>query len=100
MFHIIYSFNTNEDVTKIIGCEHFKNSQENVSNGVYFSTVTSLPRTDCKSTINRLHKKFFMENVPKTNCLKRTFVKACKNLLIKCSPAGHSPQFYQKQSSH
>ena len=51
-------------------------------------------RTSCISTINRLHHRFFKENVPKTNCLKRTFVTACKNLLIKCSPAGHSPQFY------
>ena len=57
---------------KIIDCKSFKNSQEN---GVYFTNVASLRCRDCTSTINRLHHKFFSENVLKTGCLKRTFLK-------------------------
>ena len=47
---------------KILDCE---NSQENVSNGVYFSETASLQCTDCISTIKRLHNSFFSEDVVK-----------------------------------
>ena len=51
---------------KIIDCQSFKNSQENVQDGVYFSKVASLQCTDCT---------LFSEIVPKTSFLKRTFFK-------------------------
>ena len=57
---------------KIFGCESFENSQENVSDGFYFSDAASLQCTDWISTISRLYNRFFSENVPKY-CLKRTF---------------------------
>ena len=47
---------------KRFDCESFENSQENVSDGIYFSKATSL---QCTDTINRLHKLLFSENVPK-----------------------------------
>ena len=49
---------------KIIDCQSFKNSQENVSDGVYFSKVASQQCTDCT---------LFSKNIPKTSFLKRTF---------------------------
>ena len=30
---------------------------------------------DCTSIIHRLHQKFFLENLSKTSCIKRTFFK-------------------------
>ena len=51
---------------RIIDCQSFKNSQENVSDGVYFSKVASLQCVDCT---------LFSENVPKTSFLNRTFFK-------------------------
>ena len=57
---------------KIIDCESFKNSQENVLVEVYFCKVANLQCTDCTSTINRLHHQFFSENVPKNSCLNDT----------------------------
>ena len=56
---------------KIIDCESFENSQENGSYGVCFSKVANLLCTVCISTINKLHKRFFLENVPKTSCFIR-----------------------------
>ena len=56
---------------RIIDRESFKNSQENVSDKVYFSQVTNVQATDCKSTLTRdLRYSFFVENVSKTYCLK------------------------------
>ena len=52
---------------KILDCKSFENSQENVSDGVYFSKAASVQCTDCISTINRLHSRFFSKDV-----LKRT----------------------------
>ena len=60
---------------KVIDCKGFKNSQENIEDGVYFSKVASLQCNDCTFTINRLHHRFFLENVWKTSCLKGTFLK-------------------------
>ena len=51
---------------KIIDCQSFKNSQENVKGRVYFSKVASLQSADYT---------FFSDSVPKTSCLKRTFFK-------------------------
>lgn len=56
---------------KIIDRGSFKNSQENVSDKFYFSQVTNVQSTDCKSTLTRdLRCSFFVENVSKTYCLK------------------------------
>ena len=41
---------------KRFDCESFENSQENVSDGVYFSKAVSLQCT---------HNRFFSEDVPK-----------------------------------
>ena len=41
---------------KRFNCESFENSQENVSDGVYFSKAASLQCT---------HNRFFSEDVPK-----------------------------------
>ena len=62
-----------EMLRKIADCESFQSSQENISDGVYFSTVASLQRVDCTSNINRLCNRLFPKNVPKTNFLIRTF---------------------------
>ena len=58
---------------KIMDCESFRSSQENLLDGVYFCKVASLQCTDCTSTINRLYHRFFSENVSKASCLKITF---------------------------
>ena len=51
---------------KIIECQSFKNSQEYVKDGLYFSKVESLQCTDCT---------LFTEIVPKTRFLERNFFK-------------------------
>ena len=86
---------------KIINCQSFKNSQENVEDGVYFSKVASLQTADCTSTINRFRHRFFSENVPKLIALKEHFSISfwCSIVLIGCGPAVHSPQFCQNLSS-
>ena len=50
---------------KRFDCESYENSQENVSGGVYFRMAASLQCTDSIATINRLHNRFFSEDVPK-----------------------------------
>ena len=62
-----------EMLRKITDCESFQSSQENISDGVYFSTVASLQRVYCTSNINRLCNRLFPKNFPKTNFLIRTF---------------------------
>ena len=54
----------------------FSSSQENISDGVYFCAVASLQRVDWTSNINRYCNRLFSKNVPKTNCLIRTFWKS------------------------
>ena len=75
----------------IIDCQSFKNSQENVYDGVYFSKVASQQCTDCA---------LFSKNVPKTSFLKEHFSKSfwCSIALIECDHAVHIPHFYQIQS--
>ena len=60
---------------KLIDCESFKNSQENVYKGVYSSKIASL---QCTSIIGRLHHGFFSENVRKTSCLKSFSKNLCE----------------------
>ena len=42
-----------------------------VLDGVSFSKVISLQFSDCNFAIKRIHFRFFLENVPKTSCLKK-----------------------------
>ena len=89
-----------EMLRKITDCESFQSSQENISDGVYFSAVASLQRVDCTSNINRFCNRLFSKNVPKTNCLIRTFWKSSYcDVLKKRGPPIHSLQFYQNRSS-
>ena len=46
---------------KIIDCESLEIFHKKLNDGFSFSKVTSLQRT---------HYRFFLENVPKTSCLK------------------------------
>ena len=55
---------------KIIDCESLETSQENVYDGVSFSKVKSLPRSDYNFTIKRTYPRFILEYVPKTSCPK------------------------------
>ena len=75
IFHVINSSTQMKMLRKIIECESFKNSQENIQGGLYLSKIASLQCTDWTSTINRLHHRFFSESLPKASCLKTTFFK-------------------------
>ena len=55
-----------EILRKIIDCKSLENSQ-----GVSFIRVISLQFSDCNFAIKRIHHRFFLENVPKTSCLKK-----------------------------
>ena len=70
---------------KIIDCQNFKNSQENVEDRVCFSKVAS-QCADCT---------LFSENVPKTSFLKRTFFKKFMVVLGECGTAVHIPHFHK-----
>ena len=63
---------------KLIDWESLKIFQKNFYNGVSFSKVTSLQFSGCNFTIKRTHRRFLLEYVPKTSCLR-------KNILIKNS---------------
>ena len=56
---------------KIIDCESLEISQENASDGVYFSKVTYSQYTDYNSAIKRLLHIFSLEYITKTSCLLR-----------------------------
>ena len=60
-----------EILRKIIDCKSLENSQGNFYGGVSFSRVISLQFSDCNFAIKRIHHRFFLENVPKTSCLKK-----------------------------
>ena len=55
-----------EILRKIIDCKSLENSQ-----GVSFIRVISLQFSDCNFAIKRIHRRFFLGNVPKTSCLKK-----------------------------
>ena len=55
---------------KIIDCESLEISQEHFYDGVSFSKVTILQRSDCNFAIKRTHHRFFLEYVPKTSLKK------------------------------
>ena len=63
---------------KKFDCGSLKIFQKNFYNRVSFSRVTSLQFSDCSFNIQRTHRRFFLEYIPKTICLK-------KNILIKNS---------------
>ena len=46
-------------------------SQKNFYDRVSFSRVTSPQFSDCNCTIKRTHRRFFLEYIPKTSCLKK-----------------------------
>ena len=58
---------------KIIDDKSLEISQESVYEGVSFSKVTNLQCLDCNFAIKIAHHKYFLEYVPKTNCLKTIF---------------------------
>ena len=60
-----------EILRKIIDCKSLENSQGNFYGGVSFSRAISLQFSDCNFTIKRIHRRFFLGNVPKTSCLKK-----------------------------
>ena len=55
---------------KMINCERLEISQENLYDGVSVSKVTNLQCSDWNFAIKRTHRRFFLEYVPKTSCLK------------------------------
>ena len=69
IFHAVWFFNINEDVTKNNWLRKFGND------GVCFSKATSMQCTDSSSTVERLHLRFFLEYVPNTSYLKKYFDK-------------------------
>ena len=60
-----------EILRKIIDCKSSENSQGNLYGGASFSRVVSLQFSDCNFAVKRIHHRFFLGNVPKTNCLKK-----------------------------
>ena len=85
-------------IQKIIDCESLENLQENVYDGVCFSKVPHLQRTDFHSTISRLHHRTFLEFVPKISCFKNVLEKMlwCTSILMKPKHRMRSLQFYKK----
>ena len=60
-----------EILRKIIDCKSLENPQGNFYGGVSSSKVINLQFSDCNFAIKRIHHRFFLGNVPKTNCLKK-----------------------------
>ena len=58
---------------KIIDGKSLEISQENVCEGVSFSKVTNLQRSDGNFAIKIAHHRYFLEYVPKTSCLKKQY---------------------------
>ena len=65
---------------KIIDCKSLEISQENSHDGVPFSKVASLQRSEGNVVIKRTHQGFFLEYVRKTSCLENN--KREKSLFI------------------
>ena len=70
MFYVICLFNRNQDDTKITVGESLTISRKNFY-GVCFSKLTNLQCSECKFAIKRTHRRYFLEYVLKTSCLKR-----------------------------
>ena len=47
--------------------------KENFYEGVSFTKVTNLQRSDGNITIKIAHRRYFSEYVPKTSCLKKQY---------------------------
>ena len=60
-----------ETLLKKIDCKSLENYQGNFHDEVSFSKVMSLQFSDSNFAINRIHHRFFLENLPKTSCLKK-----------------------------
>ena len=60
-----------EILRKVTNCKNLENSQANFYDRVSFSQVISLQFSDCNFAIKRISHRLFLENVPKTSCLKR-----------------------------
>ena len=71
MFYVICLFNRNQDDTKITVSESLTISQKNFYHGVCFSKLTNLQCSECNFTIKRAHRRYFLEYVLKTSCLKK-----------------------------
>ena len=80
---------------KIMDGKSLEISQENVYEGVSFSKVTNLQCSDCNFAIKLAHHRYFLEYVPKTNCLKEKSLW-WTNFLIKLQPCSTQPSVYEK----
>ena len=49
--------------------------QKRISDGVYFSKITSLHCTECDSTIYRLYRIYFSDYVPEISCIKKNILR-------------------------
>ena len=58
---------------KIIDGQSLEISQENVYEGVSFSKVTNLQRSDGNFAIKIAHHRYFLEYVTTTSCLKKQY---------------------------
>ena len=56
---------------KLIDSKSLGISQENVYEGVSFSKVTNLQRSDSNFSIKIAHHRYFLKYVAKTSCLKK-----------------------------
>ena len=90
---------------KIIGCKSLKNSQRNFYDKVSFSKVIR-QFSDSNLAIKRIYYRFFLENLPKTSCLKKikkyffweTSLK-WTSVLIKLQPCSTQPWILSKKLS-
>ena len=60
---------------KIIDDKSLEISQKNVYEGVSFSKVTNLQRSDCNFAIKIAHHRYFLECVLKTSCPKNNILR-------------------------
>ena len=58
---------------KIIDGKSLEISQENVYEGVSFSTVTNLQCSDCTFAIKIANHRYLLEYIPKASCLKKQY---------------------------
>ena len=58
---------------KLIDGKSLEIFQENIYEGVSFSKVTNLQRSDCNFVFKIDHHRYFLENVPKTSCRKKQY---------------------------
>ena len=88
---------------KIIDCESLETSQENVYDGVSFSKVKSLPRSDYNFTIKRTYHTFILEYVPKASFFQKNILRKKTMVgqrLIKLQPFSTQPSIFSRNEAH